>query len=147
MPYDSLHFTFGSHMKIPRVSTLHFDSFGASVSGLCLVHCISMPLVFAFAPTLAHLIPGDEIVHRLLAFFVVGAGLPAFVIGFSKHKKWLALAVGLLGMSIVLGALIFGNRFNSHGAEIGVTMLGSLLLTTAHLTNRTFCRRCDRCHH
>jgi MerC mercury resistance protein len=134
-------------MKIFRVAAVHLDSLGASVSGLCLVHCVSMPLIFAFAPTLAHLIPGDEVVHRLLAFIVVGAGLPSFVIGYRKHKKWGALAVGLAGMSIVLGALAFGDRFNSHAAEISVTMLGSTLLTTAHLANRTFCRRCDRCGH
>jgi len=106
-----------------------------------------MPLVFAFAPTLAHFIPGDEMVHRFLAFLVVGAGLPSFVIGFRKHKRTLALAVGFSGMGIILGAFILGDRFGSHGAEIGVTMLGSLLLTTAHVTNRTFCRRCNQCGH
>ena len=134
-------------MRIPKVTAVHLDGLGASVSGLCLVHCVSMPLVFAFAPTLAHLIPGDEIVHRFLAFLVVGAGLPSFVIGFRKHKQWLVLAAGLSGMGIILRALVFGDRFSSHAAEIGVTMMGSLLLTTAHLTNRTFCRRCSRCQH
>jgi MerC mercury resistance protein len=134
-------------MKIFRVAAVHLDSLGAGVSGLCLVHCVSMPLIFAFAPTLAHLIPGDELVHRLLAFLVVGAGMPSFVIGYRKHKKWAALAVGLAGMSTVLGALVFGDRFDSHAAEIYVTMLGSMLLTAAHVANRTFCRRCNGCDH
>jgi hypothetical protein len=134
-------------LRFSKTSFLTLDSLGASVSGLCLVHCISMPLVFAFAPTLAHLIPGDEIVHRFFAFLVVGAGLPSFIIGFRKHKKWLVVAVGLAGMSVILGALIFGDHFGSHAAEIAVTMIGSLLLTAAHLSNRTFCRRCDHCSH
>ena len=134
-------------MKLVRVATVYLDTLGAGVSGLCLVHCVSMPLIFAFAPTLAHLIPGDELVHRLLAFLVVGAGLPSFVIGYRKHNKWSALALGLGGMGIVLGALIFGDRFNSHVTEISITMLGSLALTSAHLANRTFCRRCDQCQH
>ena len=106
-----------------------------------------MPLVFAFAPTLAHLIPGDELVHRLLAFFVVAAGLPSFVIGFRKHGKKRVLAAGFSGMAVILSALAFGERFNSHVAEIATTMAGSLLLTIGHLTNRTFCRRCSACEH
>lgn len=141
------HVDFWSHMRIPGISAVRLDHLGASLSGLCLVHCVSMPLIFAFAPTLAHLIPGDEIVHRFLAFFIVSAGLPAFVMGFRRHKRWLVLAIGLAGMAVILGALIFGDHFGSHVAEIGVTMAGSLLLTMAHLTNRTFCRRCSGCNH
>jgi urea transporter len=133
--------------RTSKTALFSLDTLGAGVSGLCLVHCISMPLVFAFAPTLAHLIPGDEIVHRFFAFLVVGAGLPSFIIGFRKHKKWPVVAAGLAGMSVILGALIFGDRFGSHTAEIAVTMIGSLLLTAAHLGNHTFCRRCDRCQH
>jgi hypothetical protein len=134
-------------MRIPGVSTAQLDNVGAGLSGLCFVHCVGMPLVFSFAPTLAHLIPGDEIVHRYLAFLIVGAGLPSFVIGFRRHKEWLVLAIGLAGMGVILGALIFGHHFGSHVAEIGVTMMGSLLLTMAHLANRTFCRRCSACKH
>ena len=130
-----------------KLRPLPWDSLGACVSGLCLVHCVSMPLIFAFAPTLAHLIPGDELVHRFLAFLVVGAGLPSFVQGYLKHKKRLVVAFGVSGMAIVLGALVWGDRFGSHTAEIAVTMIGSLLLTAAHLRNRTFCRKCDHCEH
>jgi hypothetical protein len=130
-----------------KISSFPLDNMGTCVSGLCLVHCVSMPLAFAFAPTLAHLIPGDEMVHRFLAFLVVGAGLPSFVIGFRKHSRRLVVALGFSGMSIILGALIFGDRFGSHEAEIGVTVLGSLLLTTAHVTNKTFCKRCNKCGH
>ena len=133
-------------MKI-KVSSFPLDNLGACVSGLCLVHCVSMPLVFAFAPTLAHLVPGDEVVHRCLAFLVVGSGLPSFVIGFRKHKRRLVLTEGFSGMGVILGALIFGDHFRSHGAEVGITVLGSLLLSAAHVTNRTFCRRCDKCGH
>ena len=130
-----------------RISLLEMDAFGACVSGLCLVHCVAMPLILAFAPTLAHLVPGDELVHHVLAFLVVGAGVPSFLAGVRKHKRRRVLAVGFAGIAVILGALAFGDRFNSHAAEISVTMLGSLLLTMAHLANRTFCRRCKNCGH
>jgi hypothetical protein len=134
-------------MRILKLSPLQLDNLGACVSSLCLVHCVCMPLLLAFAPTLAHVIPGDELTHRLLGLLVVSAGVPSFWIGYRKHRKKRVLAAGLAGIGLVLGALATGDRFNSHAAEIAVTMLGSLVLTTAHLANKTFCRRCSQCDH
>ncbi len=130
-----------------RALSSELDNLGACVSGLCLIHCVAMPLVIAFAPTVAHLIPGDEFVHRLLGLFVVSAGVPSFAMGFRKHKKWRVWALGIPGLAIILGALAFDDRFTSHGAEIAVTAMGSILLTTAHRVNRTFCGRCEQCQH
>jgi hypothetical protein len=134
-------------MPTSKLSLSRLDDVGACVSGLCLVHCLAMPVVFAFAPTLAHLIPGDEVIHRLLAMLVLGAGLPSFYLGFRKHGKKRVLALGIAGISVILGALIFGDHFGSHLAEVGTTMMGSALLATGHLANRTFCRRCSACQH
>jgi hypothetical protein len=106
-----------------------------------------MPLLLAFAPALAHAIPGDELTHRLLGLLVLTAGVPSFWIGFRKHRKKRVLAGGLAGLSLVLGVLVIGDRFNSHAAEIAATMLGSSVLTLAHLANKTFCRRCSQCKH
>jgi hypothetical protein len=83
--------------------------------------------------------------HAMVLAF--SPGLPSFLGGFRKHKKWRALAAGFAGIGVILGALAFGDRFHSHVAEIKVTSVGSLLLTTAHLMNRTFCRRCGHCEH
>src|SRR5436853_7892687 len=134
-------------MRILKLSPLQLDNLGACVSGLCLVHCVVMPLLLAFAPTLAHVIPGDEVTHRLLGLLVVSAGVPSFWIGYRKHRKKRVVAAGLAGIGLVLGALANGDRFNSHAAEIAVTMMGSLVLTLAHLANKTFCRRCSQCLH
>src|SRR5258708_35515850 len=134
-------------MPSSKLSLSRLDDVGACLSGLCLVHCVAMPVVLAFAPTLAHFIPGDEVIHRLLAMFVLAAGLPSFYLGFRKHGKKRVLALGIAGISVILGALIFGDSFVSHLAEVSTTMIGSSLLTTGHLANRTFCRRCSACQH
>jgi uncharacterized membrane protein YfcA len=134
-------------MRILKLSPQQLDNLGACVSSLCLVHCVCMPLLLAFAPTLAHVIPGDELTHRLLGLLVVCAGVPSFWIGYRKHHRKRVLAMGIAGICMVLGALATGDRFNSHAAEIAVTMLGSSVLTLAHLTNKTFCRRCSQCEH
>lgn len=134
-------------MRTLKPYASRLDCLGACISGICLVHCIAMPLLLAFAPALAHFIPGDELFHRLLALLVVGAGLPSFWLGFRKHGRTVVVAAGLAGLSIVLFALAFGDSFNSHIAEIALTMTGSVVLTSAHLANRTFCRKCNRCEH
>ncbi|HWZ46421.1 MAG TPA: MerC domain-containing protein [Candidatus Saccharimonadales bacterium] len=134
-------------MRVLKISFFNLDDLGACVSGLCLVHCVSMPLALAFAPTLAHLIPGDEIIHRLFAFLIVGAGVPSFAMGFRKHKKLRVWVLGISGLAVILGVLAFDDRFSSHGVEIAITSVGSLLLTAAHRVNRTFCRRCEQCQH
>src|SRR5579871_5931356 len=79
---------FGGEMRtLNRLSLDRIDALGACVSGLCLVHCTAMPLLLAFSPTLAHLIPGDEWLHGVFACLVVGAGLPSFFMGFRRHRK------------------------------------------------------------
>ncbi|HEV2963360.1 MAG TPA: MerC domain-containing protein, partial [Candidatus Angelobacter sp.] len=92
-----------SNMRIPKISPLQLDNIGACVSSFCLIHCVCMPLLLAFAPALAHAIPGDELTHRLLGLLVLTAGVPSFWIGFRKHRKKRVLAGGLAGLSLVLG--------------------------------------------
>lgn len=130
-----------------RRAFFELDSLGACVSGICLVHCIAMPFVLAFAPAFAHLLPADEAIHRGLSLLVVGAGLPSFVSGYRRHRKKRSIVGGMLGMAVILASLMFGDRLGSHTAEVGVTLLGSVLLCTAHFVNRTFCRRCVHCEH
>jgi MerC mercury resistance protein len=126
---------------------IQLDDVGTFISGLCLVHCLGLPVLLALAPTLMHAIPGDEDTHRFLAFLVVSAGLPSFWRGFRKHRKKNVLVAGMTGMAIILGALFIGDRFASHSVEIAMTMLGSSFLTVAHLLNKSFCRKCAKCDH
>ena len=134
-------------MQISRFNAARLDDLGTFVAGVCLIHCVGLPLFLSLAPTLAHLVPGDELIHRLLSFLVVGAGVPSFWIGFRKHRKKRVLSIGLAGMGIVLTALFIGDRFGSHSREVAITMFGSSFLVTAHLLNKTFCKRCSRCAH
>ena len=134
-------------MRTPRLASIQFDDLGTFASGLCLIHCLAFPLLLSLAPALAHAVPGDETIHRLLAFLVMSAGVPSFWAGFRKHRKSAVLAAGLAGMGIVSAALFIGDRLGSHSAEVATTMLGSSFLAMAHLLNKTFCRKCAKCKH
>jgi MerC mercury resistance protein len=56
---------------------------GTAASLLCLVDCVLTPVVLAFSPTLAALLPGSNTTHRSLIFFVPSLGLLAFLSGSS----------------------------------------------------------------
>jgi hypothetical protein len=59
----------GLMSSVPKsLSKVNWDNIGIAASTLCAIHCLLLPIVLAFAPTLAHFLPGDETVHRTLAY-------------------------------------------------------------------------------
>jgi hypothetical protein len=45
------------------------------------------------------------------------------------------------GLACIFFAAFQGDRLPSHSAEVGVTLLGSLLMISAHRLNHTFLQR------
>jgi hypothetical protein len=123
----------------------HADVAGATASGFCLVHCLLTPLVISAFPGILPYIPGDAWFHRLLALGIVLLGAVAFVPGYRIHRrKSLLLLIGA-GMSLILVVAWAGE--SRHGAaELALSIAGSLMLVTAHLLNRSFCRQCVSCN-
>lgn len=131
-------------LKIPPVSRLS-DLAGISVSGLCVVHCILTPVIFSLAPAFSHFVPASELTHRVLALSVTGIGALAFRSGYKKHRQRIVLWMMGLGLFTIGFSAFAGDRLPSHGYEIAMTVTGGAFLITAHLLNRTFCQKCDRC--
>ena len=128
--------------SFPRVT---WDAIGIGASTLCAIHCLLLPFVLAFAPVVAHFLPGEEVVHRTLACLLAAIGLVAFRTGYKLHRKKIVivlLAVGIAGVTV--GAYA-GELLPSHRWEVTVTLLGGAFLVSAHLLNRTLCRSCKTC--
>jgi uncharacterized membrane protein YfcA len=128
--------------SLPRVN---WDVVGIGASTLCAIHCVLLPVALAFAPTLAHLLPGSEVVHRTLAYLLAAVGLIAFWTGYKVHRRKyvvLLLALGILG--VTAGAYA-GFLLPSHGWEVAITLVGSFFLIVAHFLNRTLCHSCRTC--
>jgi glucose-6-phosphate-specific signal transduction histidine kinase len=122
----------------------HADVAGATASGFCLVHCLLTPLVISAFPGILPYIPGDAWFHRLLALGIVLLGAVAFVPGYRIHRrKSLLLLIGA-GMAFILVVAWVGEGLNGK-AELAISITGSLMLVTAHLLNRSFCRQCITC--
>jgi uncharacterized membrane protein YfcA len=124
---------------------LNWDTIGIATSTLCVIHCMLLPVVLAFAPTLAHFLPGSETIHRALAYLLAVVGLVAFWAGYKIHRRKLVLlllAIGILGVTVGAYADFL---LPTHAWEIAITLTGSFFLIAAHSLNRTLCRSCRVC--
>jgi hypothetical protein len=98
----------------------------------CLVHCIALPVIVAALPVLASVMPIPETFHVLALAFAVPATGGALYVGYRRHRLAAPLLVGGAGILLLaLGVLHWGET----PLETPVTILGSLLIAAAHVTN------------
>ena len=86
--------------------------------------------------------PTDFWVHVGLASTVAPLGLIAWGAGYRKHRRWGVLALGLAGVLLLAGALLFGSQLLGGRGEQIMTVSGSVCMVSAHLWNRRQCRCC-----
>lgn len=107
------------------------DAVAIGLSGLCLAHCLALPLIAGFLPLLG-VWAEAEWVHWL---FVAMAGPVSISTLTRTHRS--GLPVGLLFLAMLgVGALIAGVLgWPTEADETRITVAGSLMLSTAHLLN------------
>ena len=93
--------------------TNKWDKLGVFLSSLCALHCLLTPFLLVAAPFLGELFEQTWI-HVILSLFVAPVGLYAFFSGYRHHKNKLLLAVGVLGVALVVGALLMGHDHSAH---------------------------------
>lgn len=128
-----------------------WDKLGISLSFLCLIHCLLLPVLSLLAPSLGHLTHqhgGEDsfnYTHLILAIFIWPAALLAFIPAYKHHKKKWVLILGFLGLIIITFSLIWGHDILGHNGETISSVIGSLILVFAHYQNY-ICNRCQSCH-
>jgi peptidoglycan/LPS O-acetylase OafA/YrhL len=118
------------------------DFIGIGLSLLCLVHCLALPVLIAFAPAILRGLPGDDVTHRSLAVLIGFVGFLAFRSGYKVHRRRWVLAAFITGLLMVSLAAVLGDEVLTGYGEAAITVCGGLLLVTAHLVNHSFCRSC-----
>ena len=118
------------------------DRYAIGLSGLCMVHCLSMPLLAVAAPALGVGFDHDhghghlDAVHATLLWVISMAVLVALVPGYLRHRQLPVLALGIAGLASFVAALfVLGPRFG-HGFETAGAVLSGVLLMAAHYRNR-----------
>lgn len=114
------------------------DRYAIGLSGLCLVHCLVLPLALGLAP--AALVWAEaEWVHGLL--FLMALPVSLWTLAGSSDRSWPLIGLAGLGLALLAAGAA---GFPSHDLETPVTVAGALLLATAHGLN--WRRRTPTCH-
>lgn len=111
-------------MKILPAQMLDGSAIG--LSGLCLVHCLALPVAAAVSPMLG-VWSQAEWVH--LTFVLLAAPLSAAALVMARPRRPAAMALAAGGLALLAAALFF------HEAETAMTVAGGLILASGHLVN------------
>jgi len=109
-----------------------FDASAVALSGLCLLHCLALPLLAALLPLFGAWSEA-EWVHGV--FVLIAAPLTSYALWRAHRHRPLPAALWLLAGSGL--ALLLAGASGSLGerAETPLTIAGSLALASAHLWN------------
>jgi hypothetical protein len=114
------------------------DKTAVALSGLCLVHCLALPLVLAFLPFLNVL--AEDQLHAQMLLIAVPVSTVAFTIGFRRHRRLIIAAFGALGLSLLIaGGTVAHSRYGLT-ADRTLTVAGSLVLALTHFWNSRLSR-------
>ena len=117
----------------PRLS---WDRFGAGLSALCLVHCLTWPLALGglsvFAASSAFV--WHEAFHVGVALAAVPAAVLAGIPGYRRHRDARPLALLVLG-SLALVVSFVAEGAVGHAGALVLTGIGGTLLLAGHLAN------------
>jgi MerC mercury resistance protein len=109
------------------------------LSGLCVVHCLGLPLLFLALPILANAFALPEAFHFYLILLALPLSLTSLIYGARQHKSFMPLAIGALGL-LVMAAALTEKYYNE---EVLLTVFGATGLALAHIFNwrrRSQCR-------
>jgi hypothetical protein len=108
------------------------DGFALCASSLCTLHCLGLPLLFAILPAVASRIDPGESFHIIMLALAIPTSLFALVEGWRRHRTIALPLIGVAGLTLMaIGALIA----SSPVAEAAWTIIGSLMLASAHIAN------------
>jgi len=119
------------------------DKSAITLSFLCIVHCLALPVVVVLLPVIATFNLQDEVVHWWMLFAVVPISLYALTMGCKKHKNYNVMAFGLLGLVILIVTPFLGHDLLGESGESLLTTIGALVIAGGHVINQRLCRRSD----
>lgn len=125
----------------------YFDRIAISLSAICIVHCLAVPLVVAVLPLAAIGLGDESHFHAVMLWLVVPISVIGLVMGYREHNRAAIVVAGIVGMAIVSVAAILGHGQWPISIEVLVSLVGSVLLAGAHWANFVVVRKVHVHHH
>jgi phosphoglycerol transferase MdoB-like AlkP superfamily enzyme len=123
-----------------------FDKVGITVTSLCAIHCIMLPVLLPILPLLGLTVNHNHAFERIVLLITMALGFITLFIGFHRyHRKLYPF------YSLFLGGFIYWQK-DGWGPEYEHTILfiGAALVVLAHILNMRLCNQCASCdteHH
>ena len=113
--------------------TKNLDSISIWLSSICLIHCLTLPLITISIPLFGNYM--ESHFHSLMLFIVIPVSIVALARGYKNHKNIIIFIAGFFGViSITFGATYIHHMSNSSSDTL-ITISGSVILALAHFFN------------
>jgi len=124
---------------------LFWDKLGITMSAVCLVHCLALPIAIVTLPLVAAQWLQQGIFHGVMALVLVPVALFAIVPGLKVHGRRSVAAAMAAGLSLLSTAAFAGHDWLTREWEVALTLTGGAILVVAHAVNLALCRACPAC--
>ncbi len=115
------------------------DKLSISLSMLCVVHCLAMPVLFVVLPTISALPLAGEEFHLFLAAVVIPLSTLTLFMGCRHHRTWRVVIVGVFGLLALGATALFGHDILGESGEKIATVLAASIIAIAHFWNYKLC--------
>lgn len=123
------------------------DKAAISLSFICTIHCLALPVLTVFLPVITALNLDDERFHLWMLVAVIPTSLVALTIGCKKHKNAGVLLLGFGGLSVLGASTFLGHAILGEIGEKVFTVFGACLIAAGHFLNYRLCRHVNcECH-
>lgn len=112
------------------------DKVAIGLSGLCVVHCLWLPITLLMSSTLTL---SNEFFHIAMVVLVVPVSLYALTVGLKAHQNRRIFIVGVMGVLLLISALLVESLHLGSYVEKSMTIFATLLLCFAHFNNLRGC--------
>ena len=117
------------------------DRIAISLSAICIVHCLAVPLVVVVLPIAVLGFGGESHFHAAMLWLVVPVSIVGLIMGFREHHRSGIAGAGILGLAVIAYASIYGHGQWPFSIEILVSLFGSISLAGAHWANFVVVRK------
>ncbi len=116
------------------------DKAAISLSFLCAIHCLAVPLLVVYLPTVAISSLTDEALHLWLLGVVMPVSAFATVLGCQHHQRYRLVFIVGLGLSVLSVSVIFGHDWFGESGERLLSLIGAGIIAWGHFLNFKLCQ-------
>lgn len=120
------------------------DKLAISLSVLCGIHCLALPVMIGLFPSIATMFFAEEAFHVWMVVAVLPISFLALSMGFKKHSQHSAWKLAAIGAFFLVAAIVLHHEIG-HLGETVFTLTGVSLIALGHYKNIHACKKQDNC--